>query len=88
MDKYIRAEDLIKSALVVGLWDGLNNQCIMLKLIKDAPAADVAPVVHGEWIFQSVSGEDPYTCSVCGNTVKIYGYTFCPYCGARMDGGE
>ena len=68
-------------------------------IIAGAPAADVAPVVHGRWIEQ----EDPmldvyYTCSVCkedfyiettGYTEKdMFLYTYCPNCGARMDGGN
>jgi len=63
------------------------------------PHTDVAPVVHGRWIEQ----EDPmldvyYTCSVCkedfyiettGYTEKdMFLYTYCPNCGARMDGGN
>lgn len=62
------------------------------------PVADVAPVQHGRWIEQ----EDPmldvyYTCSVCkedfyiettGYTEKdMFLYTYCPNCGAKMDGG-
>ncbi len=67
--------------------------------IHNAPAADVAPVVHGRWIER----EDPmldtyYTCSVCkddfyiettGDTVKdLFMYTYCPNCGAKMDKKE
>lgn len=52
--------------------------------IKDLPAAEVAEVRHGRWIFEP--GKIPY-CSEC----KEYsddgdkGATFCPWCGARMD---
>lgn len=48
------------------------------------PAADVAEVRHGRWIFEP--GKIPY-CSEC----KEYsddgdkGATFCPWCGVRMD---
>ena len=48
------------------------------------PAADVAEVRHGRWIFEP--GKIPY-CSEC----KEYsddgdkGATFCPWCCARMD---
>ena len=40
--------------------------------IHNAPAADVAPVVHGRWIER----EDPmldtyYTCSVCKDEISI-----------------
>lgn len=68
----------------------------MMGDVDDAPAADVAPVVHGRWIER----EDPmldtyYTCSACnedfyieqtGDPVKdLFTYTYCPSCGAKMD---
>lgn len=70
----------------------------VLEYVENLPAADVAPVVHGRWIEQ----EDPmldvyYTCSACkedfyiettGYTEKdLFLYTYCPNCGAKMDGG-
>ena len=54
------------------------------KAIDALPAADVAEVRHGRWIFEP--GKIPY-CSEC----KEYsddgdkGATFCPWCGVRMD---
>ena len=53
-------------------------------MLSDLPAADVAEVRHGRWIFEP--GKIPY-CSEC----KEYsddgdkGATFCPWCGVRMD---
>lgn len=58
-----------------------------IDMIEDAPAADVAPVVHGRW----VDGR----CSNCGVDIPtddahdvIFGNEcrFCYYCGAMMDG--
>ena len=52
-------------------------------IVLKEPAADVAEVRHGRWIFEP--GKIPY-CSEC----KEYsddgdkGATFCPWCGARM----
>ena len=53
------------------------------------PAADVAPVVHGEWVLfrSSVTGElSLYFCASCraASTEKS---NYCPECGAKMDGG-
>ncbi len=54
-----------------------------------APAADVAPVVHGRW----VDGK----CSNCGvdiptddthDAIFENECRFCYYCGAKMDGGD
>ena len=53
------------------------------------PAADVAPVVHGRW--NSMDGyKMRVVCSVCGWDVPEYGkfYSYCPNCGAKMDGGD
>lgn len=54
------------------------------ELLDDIPAAEVAEVRHGRWIFEP--GKIPY-CSEC----KEYsddgdkGATICPWCGALMD---
>ena len=57
--------------------------------IWKAPAADVAPVVHGKWEFlgpnnlikECVCG----TCSVCKIRSKyIVNTALCPNCGAKM----
>ena len=53
-------------------------------MLSDLPAADVAEVRHGRWIFEP--GKIPY-CSEC----KEYsddgdkGAAFCPWCGTRMN---
>lgn len=61
----------------------------VLREVSDAPAADVAPVVHGRW----VDGK----CSNCGvdiptddahDAIFENECRFCYYCGAKMDGGD
>lgn len=53
--------------------------------LRDAiPSVDAAPVVHGRWMSVDIFGEDPYSCSECGNGVNVYGYDFCPSCGMPM----
>ena len=58
--------------------------------IKCAPAADVAPVVHGRWITSSEKHAFSEECSVCGCGVlwhegEPHRYNYCPNCGAKMD---
>lgn len=62
--------------------------------IIDAPAADVAPVVHGDWMewFPGdcaliMTGEEMlYRCSCCDVKYSdAEGYKYCPNCGAKMD---
>ena len=54
--------------------------------IKDAPVADVAPVVHGKLtdnkycVFCSVCGYHWYHCDD-----GIQEFNYCPNCGAKMD---
>lgn len=63
-----------------------------IDIIEDAPAADVAPVVHAEWVVCGDGDNVPWMCSHCGKTTAhkykvIYG-KYCPHCGAKMDGGN
>ena len=55
------------------------------------PAADVEPVVRGEW-KEFDADMNAYSCSVCNEPqMFIEGnpeqneYSFCPYCGAHME---
>lgn len=54
--------------------------------IKEIPAADVAPVVHGRWVY----GEFDFPhCSECGTDVEPNMISpYCPNCGAKMDEEE
>lgn len=69
-------------------------------LLKHAPAADVAEVVHGRWILHHTVTGNPYTeCSNCCTNVAVKtdkgtfakldmrGMPYCPFCSAKMDGG-
>ena len=65
---------------------GCPEDCAWMRRLKEN-AADVAPVVHGQWL----DNEDYMFCSICGiqwnycdNDTKTFNY--CPNCGARMDG--
>ena len=70
--------------------------CEWLWTILDIPAADVAPVHHGHWIEEYDCGYTTPHCSECGETALTkeetsYDYvysSYCPHCGAKMDGGE
>lgn len=68
------------------------------QLLDEIPAADVAPVVHGEWI--PISDGAWAECSECGDACDLSDnggmtafelfcdcYKYCPNCGAKMDGG-
>lgn len=65
-----------------------------IDLIEDAPAADVAPVVHARWIRPHWRNSNYCCdCSECGGEAmhrdyqwnKNGIYPICPNCGAKMD---
>jgi hypothetical protein len=63
---------------------------VFRRCVETCPAADVAPVVHGEWKFEWDAEKDPkkyfirIVCSRCGlKTGEKSNY--CPKCGAKMD---
>jgi hypothetical protein len=71
--------------------DGWNAA---VKILKEAPAADVQAVKHGKWKLcyedwrMQIAGDE---CSACG--FRHYGtcishYHYYPNCGAKMDGGN
>ena len=56
------------------------------RFLDDQPTADVAPVVHGHWV--AGRGLCYPTCSICNNYSPAgEDWTFCPWCGAKMDEG-
>lgn len=69
--------------------------------IDTIPAADVRPVVRGEWIVkQTAIGKEYTVCSACNTGFKfetdkgtlarldMRGMPYCPNCGADMRGKE
>lgn len=63
--------------------------------LYEIPAADVAPVVHGEWYLLDDCANAGLYCSVCSRRVhrEEFAYKklrskYCPHCGAKMDGGN
>lgn len=69
----------------------------MFSQIKDLPAADAMPVVHGQWV--KMTGMMPpeyhghYECSECGwhmqglrnSWTREEELSYCPNCGAKME---
>lgn len=87
MAEYIKRED----ALLKLMQDGCLASSI--ESIKNIPAADVAPVVHGRWEWlgpnRLVADCMCGTCSACKVRSKyIVNTMLCPNCGALMDGAK
>lgn len=100
MVKYVESEpldrelqELIKQHNRKCESDNSDGVLEALHRLRLAPAADVAPVVHGYWIEVSRIEHDCETeieekCSVCGRHVYRYDTqpqdNHCPTCGADM----
>lgn len=73
---------------------------MLFEHLRGAPAADVAPVVHGAWV-DAHGDRRVAECSNCKHQYEVtdgpsngalfagftHFYRYCPHCGARMDGG-
>ena len=82
------AEYIEREAVIDLITRRYENPEICTQEINSIPDADVAPVVHGRWIYDE-KAQRPY-CSVCKR--HFYGATnspmnYCPNCGGKMDGG-
>lgn len=62
-------------------------------IIQEMPTVDAVPVVHGRWIDLKPQGDSRFMCTVCKWKEKVPTcmgeptiWSFCPSCGARMDG--
>lgn len=57
--------------------------------ITNAPTIDAEPVRHGRWVaIDRIASGFPWKlrCNRCG-VPQDYPHTYCPNCGAKMDGG-
>ena len=108
MSEYIEREALRAEAIrMTGGDEFVFDNCFpywqFSKSIKEAPAADVAPVVHGRWREDTDPADGDLRCTHCGvawpkfaqDQIAEQGiwtlqtlFKYCPVCGCRMDGGE
>lgn len=58
-----------------------------IKRIHDLPSADVVQVRHGKWTHKPDVYGVVY-CSECDYELHTNSTSYCPNCGARMDGGK
>lgn len=98
MAEYIAREELLAQLRAMESYNASPmyrrgyDDCV--EAILKAPAADVAPVVHGRW---DESKEHFYLNNGCKEWINFYcsecdapknsPTDYCPNCGAKMDGG-
>lgn len=75
--------------------EGKGAMLYVAKWLNLLPTADVVEVKRGYWkLTKTEFGwngcEYPteYTCTVCGGISPCCEESYCPNCGARMDGGK
>lgn len=89
MSEYIERKEVYSEINKLPLTEDAAME--ILWAIDDIPTADIAPVIHGQWL--SVESDVIFACSNCGNTVSTNWdyensndmFSYCPNCGAKMD---
>lgn len=96
MKDYIERDAAKEAVCTVILHDGIRDA--LKSCIDDVPAADVRPVVRGEWIghpeclkYMNAYADDHIVCSACEECFSILDndcerFNFCPNCGADLRG--
>lgn len=94
-----KAEKIIQSITIVDVTSAAYAEAVLF-IIRNIPSADVAPVVHGKWVYNKNAtdwGIGGYVCSECQNknnnlpcnrvkSVRMFsGAKYCPECGTKMD---
>lgn len=92
MTEYIERKEAIDT-VVETYYDtpdiNLNESKLEVAL-RSVPSADVMPVVHGRWEWDT---QDIYCCTICHEKVHVKevmglpDWDYCPNCGAKMIGG-
>lgn len=87
-----KAERVYNYGLVVSVDDINDAPTVIEGIVGEIPSADVAPVKHGEWVYNE---NGCISCSICK---KHYAFgseiwnksenRYCRWCGAKMDGGK
>lgn len=94
MAEYIEREALVHRLKSPYLFNITQR---IFDIISEIPAADVAPVVHGQWDdsgrYTFPGGDTAVRCTNCGcalteSEYRLNNWNYCPVCGAKMDGGQ
>lgn len=86
--EYIEKERVVEWFRPYGHEDDGIPYDVLVADIRDMPAADVAPVVHGRLVHL---GGDEWCCSACGFVITTDGSwdkptkKYCEDCGAKID---
>lgn len=86
------AEYILKQAGLDALQaEGITRNMRAYKMLQALKVSDVEPVRHGRWV-KSDKYKGFLCCSACSDCYVLPGWlnndkwSFCPHCGAKMDG--
>ena len=77
--------EALTAAAVNDKFKSLGTWAKAICVLHDLPAADVALVVHGRWLYVDTDTEQFFLCNRCKKK-EYWESNYCPNCGARMDG--
>ena len=86
MDEYIKRKDALE---IIKRTSG--DYATAFAEICKIPAADISPVVYGEWgagRFNLETENYEEQCTHCRNFSQEYDKPYCPNCGAKMSGSK
>ena len=92
MAEYIKRETAVRAVMAAKWVDG-SDGAMAMEIVASPPAADVVPVVHGRWEYNppTINTYGQLKCSICNwwtlDPSVDRSYSYCPNCGAKMDGG-
>jgi len=96
VSEYIKREAVLGKVVVISPEGnyGSDQRVVYAGEIESIPAADVEPVVRGEWVQKTITErselfEEEFeipviVCSVC-DTIVSFPSSYCPECGAHME---
>ena len=99
MSEYIDKDKLLNAIECIDISNCTDVDDIFIEIertIDEQPTADVVEVRRERWDYENsdVGGAD-YSCSACRNIITVSSesqdedlYSYCPYCGAKMDGKD
>ncbi len=82
MSEYIKYKDALELIESAQVWGWSMNT--LYDEIQALPAADVAPVVHGEWVLDAKNHAYCSQCLYGRNIETQIGWNYCPNCGSKM----
>lgn len=91
MAEFIK-RDVVMKEIMAAKWMDVYDGAMAMAIAASAPAADVAPVVHGRIVGSLEDGLYRRRFSCCGEDATMITQwawpKYCPNCGAKMDGGD